>query len=57
MSGDVPAPGDFDGDGQTDLTVFRPETAAWYVLRSGGGSIGQQWGIGTDLPVTAAYIP
>lgn len=56
-SGDVPAPGDFDADGQADLTVFRPDAASWYVLRSGGGSIGQQWGIGTDLPVTAAYIP
>jgi uncharacterized delta-60 repeat protein len=56
-SGDIPAPGDFDADGHADLTVFRPGTATWYALRSGTGATGQQWGLSTDLPVTAAYIP
>jgi hypothetical protein len=57
VSGDVPAPGDFDADGLMDLAVFRPDTAVWYVARSGGSVITQPWGIGTDLPVEAAYIP
>lgn len=26
-------PSDFDGDGQTDVAVYRPSTGVWYVLR------------------------
>jgi hypothetical protein len=33
-SGDLPAPGDYDGDGKTDLTIFRPSTATWWIYRS-----------------------
>ncbi|MBV9211269.1 MAG: PD40 domain-containing protein [Acidobacteria bacterium] len=57
VTGDAPAPGEFDGDGLTDLGIFRADTATWYVARSGGSSITKQWGAGTDMPVTAAYIP
>ena len=32
---DVPLTGDFDGDGKTDLAVYRPSTAQWYVQESG----------------------
>jgi hypothetical protein len=32
--GDVPVPGDYDGDGQTDLAVWRKGPGVWYVLRS-----------------------
>jgi alpha-mannosidase len=55
----IPARGnifDFDGDGKTDVSVFRPGTAAWYVMRSQDqSSYGQQWGAGTDRLAPADY--
>lgn len=33
-SGDVPVGGDYDGDGLTDFTVFRPANGVWYILQS-----------------------
>jgi hypothetical protein len=44
-SADVPATGDWDGDGVTDIGVFRPSTGRWYLDLSGD----QQWsGCGAD---------
>src|SRR5204862_4600631 len=34
LATDVPVPGDYDGDGNTDIAVFRPNEGHWYVLRS-----------------------
>lgn len=33
--------GDFDGDGSTDLSVFRPQTGEWFILHSGTNTIQQ----------------
>lgn len=57
---DVPVPADYDGDGQTDIAVWRPDTGQWYVLfsstkfneRSAGVF---QWGKLGDVPVQADY--
>ncbi len=54
MSTDLVVPGDYDGDGKTDLGVYRPSTGYWYILQSSTNFttyIAQQWGLSTDIPV------
>lgn len=47
---------DFDGDGKTDLTVFRRNGGIWLVRRSSdGASRTQQWGAPGDIPVPGDY--
>jgi hypothetical protein len=51
---DVPVPADFDGDGRTDVAVFRPPTGMWYILLSSTNAstyTSYQWGASTDVPV------
>ncbi len=44
--------GDFNADGRTDVTIFRPSTGFWY---SNGGFNPISFGISTDRPVPADY--
>ena len=46
---------DFDGDGKTDLSVFRPGDGNWYVSKSNGGFLFQNWGIATDILTPGDY--
>ncbi len=48
-------PFDFDGDGRSDISVFRPADRIWYLLRSQGGFTALQWGLATDTLVPADY--
>jgi len=46
---------DFDGDGRTDLSVFRPSEGNWYLNRSTAGFSVITFGISTDTLVPGDY--
>jgi len=46
---------DFDGDGKTDLSVFRPSEGNWYLQRSTSGFTAVNWGVSTDTLVPGDY--
>ncbi len=49
------APYDFDGDGKSDISVFRPSNSVWYLHRSTDGFYATQFGNSTDKIVPADY--
>ncbi|MGI8683954.1 MAG: TolB family protein [Acidimicrobiales bacterium] len=46
-------PADFDGNGTTDKSIYRPSTGQWFVR--GGSPELTQYGATSDLPVAADY--
>ncbi|HEY0048661.1 MAG TPA: FG-GAP-like repeat-containing protein [Pyrinomonadaceae bacterium] len=46
---------DFDGDGKTDVSVFRPADGTWYLLRSQAGFTAAQFGANGDIPAAGDY--
>jgi hypothetical protein len=58
LGSDIPVSGDFDGDGQTDIAVFRPDDGSWHILTSSSGfssHFNYQFGVSTDTPVPGDY--
>ena len=53
--GTVRSRADFDGDGRTDLSVYRPSEGNWYLNRSSAGFQVIKWGISTDTLVPGDY--
>jgi uncharacterized delta-60 repeat protein len=48
-------PSDFDGDGRSDISVFRPPDAAWYLDRSTDGLYAAQFGLPSDTITPADF--
>ncbi|PYS98924.1 MAG: hypothetical protein DMF63_12660 [Acidobacteria bacterium] len=46
---------DFDGDGRSDISVFRPSDRTWYLDRSTAGFSSTQFGISTDRIAPADF--
>ncbi len=40
---------DFDGDGKTDVSVYRPSSGDWFIDRSAAGFTVVNWGLSTDI--------
>jgi hypothetical protein len=54
LSTDTPVPGDFDGDGKTDVAVYRAATGTWTFLMSSTNfttPASVQWGLPGDVPI------
>jgi len=49
-------PADFDGDGRTDISLFRPDNGVWYVANSSNSSYTYAgFGLGTDVLAPGDY--
>src|SRR5262249_42084605 len=59
QQGDIPGPGDFDGDGKNEFSIYRPGAQSrWFIIGGSDGSVMvADWGTAdsSDQPVTADF--
>lgn len=58
QEGDIPAPGDYDGDGTADIAYYNRFSGRWYVKDTISGEVitsGLKWGYYDDIPIPEDY--
>jgi hypothetical protein len=58
LAGDIPLSGDYDGDGRSDLVIWRPSDGTWYLRESSSDFSNVraiQWGLSSDQPLVGDY--
>ncbi len=55
FTGGTATKADFDGDGKTDVSVYRRSEGNWYINRSAAGFTSTHWGIDVDTYLAGDY--